>query len=330
MRTHPYPEIWQREAAGGISAPLIRRLVDELRRLRPELLHVRGLGNEGFHAALAGRLAGVPRILVSVHGTHRDLVGGGGLRRAAVVSLLEPATLRMADAIVTTCHSAARRDFLDPVRHKLLAPVPNGVPLPGPDQLALGASVRKKLDISVDRIVTVIVSRLTEQKGYFDLAQALRHIESTDKAGVDLIVVGGGDDGRCIAGLFDGLARCRVHFVGQQTEVGPYLAAADLFVFPSWHENLSNALLEAMAYRLPVVATAVGGNVEVLSHGGGLLIPAHDAAALAGSILRLAGDAAQRGAMGRAAFETIAEHYSLDRMVQSWEAHYRAVAETKK
>ncbi|TWH90531.1 glycosyltransferase [Sphingobium wenxiniae] len=328
MRTHPYPEIWQREAAGGFSLQLIRRFKDELRRLRPQLLHVRGLGNEGFHAALAGRLAGVPHILVSVHGTQRDLVGSGGLRRATVVNLLEPATLRMADAIVTMCHSAAQRSFLDPVRHKMLVPVPNGVALPGPEEMAKGTAIRERLGIAADRIVAVIVSRLTEQKGYADLAQALRHIEAADGPDIDLIVVGGGDEDGRIARLFDGLVRCRVHFTGQQSEVGPYLAAADLFVFPSWHENLSNALIEAMAYRLPVVATAVGGNVEVLNHGGGVLVPARNAGALAGAMLRLVKDAAQREAMGHAALGTIVEHYSLDRMARSWEAHYRAVAAT--
>lgn len=326
MRAQPYPEIWQRKAAGGISFPLVRDFVRQLRRLRPDVLHVRGLGNEGFHAALAGRLARVPRILVSVHGTQRDLVGNSSLRRAMVVNLLEPATLKMADAIVTMCQSAAQRHFLDPVRHKLLTPVANGVPLPSPIELASGAAVRQRFGIAADRIVAVIVSRLTAQKGYTDLAHAFERFEAAGIE-IDLIVVGSGDEDGRIAELFSGLVRCRAYFAGQQDDVGPYLAAADLFVFPSWHENLSNALLEAMAYRLPVVATAVGGNVEVIEHGGGgILVPAHDPKSLAGAILRLASDATLRIAMGHCAYETIVKHYSLERMVHSWEAHYHAVA----
>lgn len=325
-RAEPYPEIWQRKAAGGISHSLIRHFVGELRQLRPDLLHVRGLGNEGFHAALAGRIARVPRILVSVHGTQRDLVGDGGLRRAMVVNLLERATLRMADAIVTMCHSAAERDFLNPYRRKLLAPVPNGVPLPSPDPAA-ALAVRSRLGIAPGRVVAAIVSRLTEQKGYGDLAAALHRLEgNADDAGIDLIVVGGGDEDNSIARQFAGLARSRVHFVGQQADVGPYLEAADMFLFPSWHENLSNALLEAMSYSLPVIATAVGGNVEVLNPGGGLLVPPHDPAALAKAIRRMAGSAALRAETGQAARQTIIDHYSLDRMAQSWAAHYHAVA----
>lgn len=325
-REMPYPEIWQREAAGGFSIALIRRFVGELRQLRPQLLHVRGLGNEGFHAALAGRIAGVPRILVSVHGTQRDLVGDGGLRRSVVVNLLEPATLRMADAVVTMCHSASRRDFLAPYRHKLLSPVSNGVALPSPGDAA-ALDIRQRLGIAPDRVVATIVSRLTEQKGYSDLAAALHRIERSGDAGIDLIVVGGGDDDGAIAVQFAGLARSRVHFVGQQSDVGPYLAAADMFLFPSWHENLSNALLEAMSYGLPVIATAVGGNVEVLNHGGGRLVPPHDAAALAEAIGLLSGNGDLRAKTGAAARQTIVDHYSLDRMARSWDAHYRTVAD---
>lgn len=329
-RAQPYPQIWQHEAAGGLSIPLLRHFIGELRRLRPRLLHVRGLGNEGFHAALAGRLARVPHILVSVHGTHRDLGGDGGLRRSVVVNLLEPATLRMADSVITVCRSAEQRDFIQPFRHKLLPPVPNGVPVPDFDEVTRGA-VRTQLGIGPDRIVAVIVSRLTEQKGYIELAGAMRRIEaSATSPGIDLIVVGGGDDDGSIAQLFAGLEKCYVNFVGQQTDVSPYLMAADMFVLPSWLEQLSNALLEAMAHGLPALATPVGGTPEVLEHGGGMLIPVRDPDALANAMMKLAGDAKLRGNLGRAARQTVVEHYSLERMVQSWEDRYRTILEDRK
>lgn len=326
-RAQPYPQIWQHQAAGGVSIPLIRHFVSELRRLRPDLLHVRGLGNEGFHAALAGRLARVPHILVSVHGTHRDLGGDGGLRRSIVVNLLEPATLRMADSIVTVCHSAEQRDFLRAYRHKLLPPVPNGVPLPDLDRAA-GRVVRERLGIAPNRVVAVIVSRLTEQKGHVELAEAMRLLEAAgDRDGIDLIVVGGGDDDGLIARRFASLEKGRAHFVGPQMDVSPYLMAADLFVLPSWLEQLSNALLEAMAHGLPVIATPVGGTPEVLGHGGGLLVPVRDPGSLAVAITRLASDRDLRAELGHAARETVVRHYSLGQMVRSWEARYRMIAD---
>ena len=325
MRDAPNPEIWQHHAAGGISPALLWRFVRDLRRLRPDLLHVRGLGNEGFHAALAGRLAGVPRILVTVHGTQRDLVGRNTLRRRIVVQLLERATLLMADAVVTVCESAARRDFLDPVRHKLLPPVVNGTRIV-PHDRATRRAVRDRLGIPEDRVTAAVVSRLTLQKGYGDLAAALKRLEADATAQpLDLIVVGNGDEAPAIRAQFAGLKRCRVHFAGQQEDVSPFLLAADLFVFPSWHENLSNALIEAMAHGLPVVATEVGGNVEVLERGGGLLVPAHDPPALARALARLAGDGDARDAMGQAARRVIADGFTVEHMLQTWNDRYASV-----
>ena len=76
-------------------------------------------------------------------------------------------------------------------------------------------------------------------------------------------------------------------------------AMSDIFVLPSFHENLSFALLEAMSAGLPVIATAVGGNPEVVADGlTGRLVPPHDADALAQCILQLSADASLRERMG--------------------------------
>lgn len=323
-----YPVVWQRQAAGGFSVNLLRSLTQQFRSHRPRLVHVRGLGNEGFHAALAAKLAGVPEILVSIHGTHRDLqLPGRRLQRWIVTRVLEPATLRLATAIVTVCRSAAQRDFLTPYRAKLLDPVANGVPLPDLPDLR-GADVRHSLGIATDRLVLVVVSRMTVEKGYLDLADALKRL---DDKGVtaDLIAVGGGDDSGAIRNLFDGLNGIRVHFVGHKGDVAPYLAASDVFVFPSWHENLSNALLEAMSYGLPVVATDVGGNREVVQGGGGVLIPAHDPGALAEAIEKMVESEDRRSDFGKAARVNIEHNYSSEIMVAAWEATYRQLLDRR-
>ena len=82
----PYP-------AGGINLNLIATMARQIRAYRPDLLHVRGLGNEGFHGYLAGRMAGCSRILVSVHGMVRDSVYYPNRWRQWIVSqILEPFT----------------------------------------------------------------------------------------------------------------------------------------------------------------------------------------------------------------------------------------------
>jgi glycosyltransferase involved in cell wall biosynthesis len=316
-----YDVIWQREPAGGISIRLLFRFIAELRRYRPNLVHVRGLGNEGFHAALAARLAGVRHVLVSVHGTHRDLKGGSKFRRFLVSRVLEPITLMLATNIVTVCAFASRRDFLRRFRSKMLHPVPNGVFLPDADaERAL--QLRKDLGIRENSVLLVTVSRLTHEKGYGDLARAVELLEQGGYA-FDLLVIGDGDTDGSIRSLFSSGESVGIHFIGHTSDVGKYLAASDCFVFPTWHENLSNALLEAMAYGLPAIATDVGGNTEVLAEGGGILVPPHDPHGLAEAIGSLIDEPELLRSLGRRARATIEAHYTVDIMVAGWENAYR-------
>jgi glycosyltransferase involved in cell wall biosynthesis len=108
--------------------------------------------------------------------------------------------------------------------------------------------------------------------------------------------------------------------------VRDYLAAMDLFVLSSVTEGLAMTLLEAMSAGLPVVATRVGGNPEVVAEGEtGLLVPARDARALADAVGSLLDDPARAAAMGAAGRARAHAVFSLDAMVQSYDAVYKGV-----
>lgn len=316
-----YPVVWQRRPAGGISLSLIREMAREMKSLSPKLIHIRGLGNEGFHAVVAARLAGVPQILVSVHGTHRDLHNANWMKRFVVSKVLEPLTLMLSSAHATVSEFTAQRDFLKPFSDKRLPSVPNGVLLP--DLSRNGHTpVRKGLGIPDSACVLVAVSRLSLEKGYSDLADALRMLPEYEPR-PHLIVVGSGPDELKIKSLFNNVISAELHFVGYQSDVEKYLAASDIFVFPSWHENLSNALLEAMAHALPVVATSVGGNVEVLEKGGGMLVPPKSPSDFGAALRKLIEDRSLREVLSKEARKTIESNYSIENMVRGWETIYQ-------
>jgi glycosyltransferase involved in cell wall biosynthesis len=247
-----YGRLLQAEPAGGVNINLIRRFILEIRKYRPELIHVRGLGNEGFHAVLAARLAGVPNILVSVHGTHRDLKTArqSRFRQWIVVNVLERLTLVLATHIATVCEYAFARSFLASYRSKLVGTVPNGVEIP--KKVATKSyTLRLQLGIPVSYSVGVCVSRITMEKGYLVLAEALKRLDAKTKK-FAILVIGGGDEGGRIKSHFSGLNSIKVVFLGHQKEVEKYLAISDFFVFPSLHENLSNALKQDFR-TLPIV-----------------------------------------------------------------------------
>jgi glycosyltransferase involved in cell wall biosynthesis len=105
------------------------------------------------------------------------------------------------------------------------------------------------------------------------------------------------------------------------------LRASDLFVHPSREEGFSNAILEAMAAGLPVVACDVGGNPEAVTDGEtGRMVPSRDAAAFASAIAEFLADPEKRKAMGEAGRRRAIERFSLDRMVGEMESLYESLA----
>ena len=121
-----------------------------------------------------------------------------------------------------------------------------------------------------------------------------------------------------------------VKFAGWIPGVASALKSSDIFCLPSRSEGLSNALLEAMAAGLPCVATAVGGNPEVVvDHETGYLVPSEDPRALAARLLELLADPALRLRMGNAGERRIRERFSVGTMAQNTANAYRAALEQR-
>jgi glycosyltransferase involved in cell wall biosynthesis len=118
-------------------------------------------------------------------------------------------------------------------------------------------------------------------------------------------------------GIYD-----RVRFLGDRRDIPAVLASMDVSVVPSDSESLSNVVLESMAAGVPVVASRVGGNSELVSEQRGLLVPPDDEAALAAAVERLLNDAALRAELGRNAREYAQANFSMKQMHERYEGLY--------
>jgi glycosyltransferase involved in cell wall biosynthesis len=119
------------------------------------------------------------------------------------------------------------------------------------------------------------------------------------------------------------LSNC-FHFVGGGTKLREHLSLSDIFVLPSRSEGFSNAIVEAMAASLPVVATNVGGNAEAVKDGGsGFIVPSDDPAALSAAIIRLISNPSQAKAMGEAGKNLVIEKFTTDAMMSKIAACYK-------
>jgi glycosyltransferase involved in cell wall biosynthesis len=306
---------------------LVPRLASALRRARVQLVQSHNWGTL-LETVLARRLAGVATHLHAERGTvlgSLDLVGWRRLRRPVMGW-----AVRRSDGIVTNAHSIAGRVA------KIAAPglvpvtvIPNGVD-PPPQQSSDRERIRHSLQIPATAVVVGSVGRLVPVKGFATLIAALAQLRSTERE-VHLVLVGDGPlqgELRLQAAAL-GLSQ-RVHFVGQQIDIGAWLTAMDVFVNSSQSEGMSQALLEAMSLGLPLVATDVGDSAHVVTDGVavGSVVAAGEPSALAAAIDNLVCDNERRRLLGERARQKHQERYSLARMIEGHAQLYRALSLT--
>jgi glycosyltransferase involved in cell wall biosynthesis len=189
-----------------------------------------------------------------------------------------------------------------------------------PDETAR-AEVRGRLG-AAGQFVLLTVTHLIPEKGVDVAVRSLRDLPPH----VVLWVVGDGPESRRLAELSGELGvRERVHFLGLQNEVEPYMQAADAFVCPSvWAEAAGLVCVEAQGCGLPVVASDTGGIPEYVADGDtGLLFRPGDAAGLAERVRRLLDDPEARGRMGRRARDRAVEQFSAAARLQEYLDLYR-------
>lgn len=181
------------------------------------------------------------------------------------------------------------------------------------------------------KFIWLAVGNLREPKDYPNLLSAFATAHN-DAPSVRLAIAGAGH-------LLDSLRRQavqlriedRVEFLGPRTDVRELMQAADAFVMSSAWEGMPMALLEASASALPVVATRVGGNAEVVEHGRtGYLVPARDSSALAQAMANLARQTpAARIELGEAGRNRVQTLYDIERVLDRWENIYQHLLQNK-
>ena len=293
-----------------------------LREHAVDILHVRGLALLP-DAAIAARLAGRVKLALSFHGLDDYTAQPGRLRLAAY----RRAVLRC-DARWAVARDAARQAgaLLD-LPNLNFDILPNGVRTDRYRPPLARAAARAVLDLPQDRPVILCVGNLKHVKGQDVLLAAARRLAPSDARPLLCLVGGDYQDGRLQATAAHTADGSEVRFVGPVRDPLPWYQAADLFVLPSRSEGLSNALLEAMACELPIIATRVGGNPEAIHQGAtGLLVPPEDAAALAGAMDLLLRDATYRIDLARAARRRAVERFSAEACAARYAAAYAALA----
>jgi len=221
-------------------------------------------------------------------------------------------SLRSASRVVTPTRAFIPELRMRGVLQDAIAVVPNAIDVNvalsrGGDEAALRRSFG---GATGDRIV-VAIGRLSREKGHADLIRAVGLLrQRRPELHVRLVIAGDGPERASLTSLSDRMAPGAVQFLGYVYGAHRLYAVADLAVLPSHSEGSPNALLEAAAYGCPIVATAVGGVPDIVSdRESGLIVPAHDATALASAIELLLVDRPRARTYGECAHRFVAARY---------------------
>jgi glycogen synthase len=285
-----------------------------------------------IHAHLAEDLAIVPLariaarhglpLVVTVHISLRHTLRVTNLRSAVLETVggsLQRWGVRSAAAVITLTPRSARlleRDGVDP---RKLHVIPSGV------DRSLFEGVHDDPFPQLSRPRVVFLGRLVLQKGVVELVRAAARLRTP---GLQVLLVGDGPARVQLEREIRTLGLTgRVHVTGflPHDRIGAVLAHTDLFVLPSWYEELGSALLEAMCAGLPIVASDVGGIPDVIDDGEtGVLVPPGDAAALAAAIDGLFSDPARARLLAKRA-RAASSHYDWAVLSRSVAGIYRSL-----
>lgn len=251
-----------------------------------------------------------------------------GLRRGSRKDWLYRRSLALTDRVVSVANAA----HVELLSHGLLpeartAAVPNGIPMTGflPASRESHARLAAALGVVDGARIVGAVGRLHPAKDHPTLLAAFREVAAAIPDAV-LVVVGGG----ALQAELETLARSlgigdRVHFLGDRNDVRELLRGFDVLAVSSRTEGYSVVLVEASAVGLPIVATAVGGNAEIVRDGAtGIIVPPQNPAALAAGIRALLDDPARAERLGEAARAWALSEGSVETMARRYEALYRA------
>ena len=298
---------------------LFRRLHATFRKLRPAIVHSRNLS--GLDALVPAWTCGVP---VRIHGEHGwdvdDLDG----------SLLKPRVLRWLHSPLVHRYTTVSKDLRNFLVSKIgvsasrITQIYNGV-----DTERFAASDTKPVGImppgfyARDIVVVGTVGRLQAVKDQLTVVRGFARLlreEPAMRAVARLAIVGDGPmRDTLLAAVAEERLEDLVWIPGARNDMQRVYQCLDVFILPSLKEGISNTILEAMATGLPVIATAVGGNPELIQHDvNGSLVPVSSPEAVAGEMARYIGSAELRLRHGTASRQRVISDFSVEAMVDSY------------
>ena len=317
-------EIIELHKRGGNDLRVVGRLAQALRRHKVDWIHSHNWGTL-VESVLARKLAHTPHHLHAEHGMELADIRLGGFHKSLRAIFTRWALLTTSE-IVTVADSVRKRLVerlrIPSARIRLLS---NGVEVAAVAPTAR-QNLRQSLGIPDHHQVIGSVGRFAPVKNFGALVDAFYHL-NRQTVPSSLVLVGDGPTRAAIMQQAQALGLEKsVHFVGQQSSVGDWLSALDIYVNCSLSEAMSLSILEAMGMGLPMVVTDVGDNARLVggTSGCGTIVPPDDTPALSAALTELTRSPRRLGEMKTIALRRYQREYTTGTMVGRYAQLYSA------
>jgi glycosyltransferase involved in cell wall biosynthesis len=294
----------------------VRALHQLFDRLNPDIVHSY-LWESNFYSRIAAMTCRVPVVVTSEQNIYPDKQ----FRHIAFDKLLSYVTDRIVACSESVKEFTARQEHIPEQKFTVIY---NAI---DPDKFEPDRDreeVLLELGIDPDATVLISVGSLSKQKGHQYLIRALAMMEDD----IDLLIAGSGGLESDLRGLAADLGTAdRVHLLGKRRDIPDLLEAGDVFVFPSLWEGLPIALVEALEMKLPVVASDIAPNREVVQDDAGVLVPPRDPEALAEGIQKLLNEPERAREFAETGQQRVAEQFSVETLVADYRTLYRDLLE---
>jgi len=299
------------------------------KRRQYQIIHAHLASSPAIVAVIAGRILR-KKVIIKFAGAGKT--GDIGTARETFVGKLKLKFLRKyTDCFVCPSEEVKRELIEYKFPEERIKKIPNGVDIKkfSPVNGNIKEKIKQSLNLSYNKVVT-FTGRLVLGKGLEILLSTWKKIISLFPDS-HLLILGKGSLKDTLQNMTNELKiKEYVTFKGEVKNIDQYLKASDVFILPSLAEGLSNALLEAMACGLPVVATNIGGTKEVIKNGmNGILVEPKNSEQLAQAVLSLIRDEKRAQRLGRNAQKTVKESYSLDRISKKYTQIYSQLLKEK-
>jgi len=299
----------------GFDLSFIFRLAKYISNNSIDILHVHN-NTAFFYGTIAGRLGGAKRIIYTEHGRT------GKLSKAATIAQRILCKFVSQTVVVSDYLKEVLSDK-EGFPNNRLSYIPNGIDDSGFYTCQSKESICNALQINQEHKYIGVIARLDPIKNHKLIITSLEYIVK-EHPEVKLLIVGDGPEKNNLHGLVSNLQlKDSVYFLGEREDIPNILSLLDIFILPSFSEGMSITLIEAMAAKLPVIATNVGGNPLIINHlKTGLIVESDNVKDMTENVLKLLNDRKLCKELACEARKDFERQYTVQKMVERYQKLY--------